>query len=774
MIRLSLVFTLLTLVSIQSIAATTKLTCRADTAANFVNTCPPDVVFRVAMQDGTNLDDLNLSNLLSISLFDLGARDIVKIVHTTTSPSISVAYYGVSKPSATGGVPKKLMVQISSWPNSSAVGISQMLSKGKPISKYEGNVFYNFSPEKNIANTCSLDSTSNASLSVLKCPTVSTSTSPNLVTSAVAASEYLELPTPVGGSLGNLNNLLNPPTPLFLTGFGVAVNTNLYKALQAAQMSKGMIPPSCVLGDTTTGACQPSLSSAVISGLFSKQGNVRSANKLIAGDNNQLFVNLYSTASSTQAATGIAFLNNPCGKRANSTVSDILHNLTFVDSNDETSSFFVQERTSHIAVSNWLNGLQSGYAIGVLPLSVVPSSTDNWNFVRINAQSPNFSPAGIYDPMNRIGISSGNYGFATTSFAISLLRADPTVNAAAKAFTDSLLKIFNTDLTGIAYLDGSNSDASGKQSAVQRVKSNNCSPLVAMNKGFEFKLNDNITYKDGTQTIHTKYLDGTSFQTVNKSIGTPVVTWGSDHITKTTTYYFADGTSNPVVSTVQPKISVSYALDKQTISTTYGDGYSTSQTNNATGNVETWGVDRVTKTTTYNFPNGGANTVSASVPGTQLSTPAPTYNGDTQTVKMRYFDGKPDASATFKGAGNTTFSSDGGTKTTVYTFPDATTNTITLVGTRKVDIVSYTMTSYSITAKFTFADGTTNTKVTSSAYKEIANTSYDTDKQSIKVMYMDGTMHTFINIATSSAVISGAGGSTVTRYYFADGTFNDM
>jgi hypothetical protein len=39
---------------------------------------------------------------------------------------------------------------------------------------------------------------------------------------------------------------------------------------------------------------------------------------------------------------------------------------------------------------------------------------------------------------------------------------------------------------------------------------------------------------------------------------------------------------------------------------------------------------------------------------------------------------------------------------------------------------------------------------------------------------MDGTMHTFINIATSSAVISGAGGSTVTRYYFADGTFNDM
>jgi len=768
---LFLALALLSLAGSPSFAATKAtvptLTCRTDTAANFVNTCAPDVVFRVTMQDGTNLDDLNLSNLLPISLFDAGAGNIVKIVHTTASPSNSVAYYGISKPSATGGVAKKLMVQISSWPNSSAVGISQMLSKGSPTALFAGNVFYNFSPEKNIANTCTVDNTSSISLPVLKCPAVSTSTSPNLVISAVAASEFLALPAPAGGSLGKIDKLLNSPTPLFLTGFGVAVNTNLYKALQAANQSKGMIPPSCALGDTTTGACQPSVNSAVITSLFSKQGSVRSANGLITGDKTSLFVNTYSPASSTQAATGIAFLNTPCGnfKRPNNTVPN---NLTFVDSSDSTPTFFVQSQSSHIGVSNWLNGVQSGYAIGVLPLSAVPSSTDSWNYVRINAQSPNFSLSGNNDPKNRIGISSGGYGFATTSFAISLLGDNPTV----KAFVNALQNIANTDLTGISYLDGSNSDFSGKQSAVTRVQSNNCSPLVTMNKGLAFQLNDNITYKDGTETITTKYLDGTSFQTVKKAVGTPVVTWASDHITKTTTYSFADGTTNSVQSVVQPTVSTAYAVDKQVINTSYGDGYSTSQTNTATGSpVVTWGLDRVTRTTTYAFPNGGSNPIVEVVPGVAVSTP--TYNGDTQSVKMHYSDGGSDTVVTFKGTPRTAYSSDGGTKTTVYTFPDKTTNSVTLTGTAKVDS-TYTMAYYEIKSTFTFADGSTNIKISQSSAKSVTNTSYLVDKQFIKVLYLDGAMHTFTNTATSSAVVQGSDGSAVTRYYFADGTFNDV
>ena len=92
-LSLSLSLALLILASFQSIAATKAtaptLTCRTDTAANFVNTCAPDVVFRVTMQDGMNLDDMGLSNLLALSLFDTGAINIVKIVHTTVSPSNS-------------------------------------------------------------------------------------------------------------------------------------------------------------------------------------------------------------------------------------------------------------------------------------------------------------------------------------------------------------------------------------------------------------------------------------------------------------------------------------------------------------------------------------------------------------------------------------------------------------------------------------------------------------------------------------------------------------
>jgi hypothetical protein len=231
-------------------AAVPALACRTDAPANFVNTCSPDVVFRVSTQDGTNLDDLSLGSLLPLSLFDTAASKVVKIVTTTAQSSDSIAYFGISKPSVTGGSAKRLMVQLTSWPNSSAVGISQMLSKGSPAKGFTGNVFYNFSPEKNIANTCSVDTlTSTDSLPVLKCPTVSTSTLPNLVISAVAPGEFLALPAPTRGSLGKINKLLNPPTPLFLTGFGVAVNMHLYKALQAANQSMGLIPSSCVSGD---------------------------------------------------------------------------------------------------------------------------------------------------------------------------------------------------------------------------------------------------------------------------------------------------------------------------------------------------------------------------------------------------------------------------------------------------------------------------------------------------------------------------------------------
>jgi hypothetical protein len=54
--------------------------------------------------------------------------------------------------------------------------------------------------------------------------------------------------------------------------------------------------------------------------------------------------------------------------------------------------------------------------------------------------------------------------------------------------------------------------------------------------------------------------------------------------------------------------------------TTYGDGFSSTATNTATGNTVTWAADNVTRTTTYTFANGGSNAVVATVPAV-ASTP---------------------------------------------------------------------------------------------------------------------------------------------------------
>ncbi len=67
-----------------------------------------------------------------------------------------------------------------------------------------------------------------------------------------------------------------------------------------------------------------------------------------------------------------------------------------------------------------------------------------------------------------------------------------------------------------------------------------------------------------------QYSDGTSVTNKATSVD---VTWGVDHITKITTFSFADGTSNPIVSTVPGIVtSIIYSIDTESIVTTYGDG----------------------------------------------------------------------------------------------------------------------------------------------------------------------------------------------------------
>jgi len=138
------------------------------------------------------------------------------------------------------------------------------------------------------------------------------------------------------------------------------------------------------------------------------------------------------------------------------------------------------------------------------------------------------------------------------------------------------------------------------------------------------------TYSGPVQTIH--YSDGSA---VTNNASSSSASWASDHVTKTTSYTYANGGANTAVETVTPTAGTpSYSINTQTITSTYGDGYTSTATNTATSSPITWASDHITKTTTYTFANGGTNPVVATVNPT-VSTPALTaavYSGDWATV----------------------------------------------------------------------------------------------------------------------------------------------
>ena len=84
------------------------------------------------------------------------------------------------------------------------------------------------------------------------------------------------------------------------------------------------------------------------------------------------------------------------------------------------------------------------------------------------------------------------------------------------------------------------------------------------------------TYVANVEVVN--YSNGTSVTNVATSAP---VTWADDHITKTITYTFDDNTTNPVVSVVPGISSVFYSVNSETVFTKYGDGTTSSTTNTA-------------------------------------------------------------------------------------------------------------------------------------------------------------------------------------------------
>ena len=128
------------------------------------------------------------------------------------------------------------------------------------------------------------------------------------------------------------------------------------------------------------------------------------------------------------------------------------------------------------------------------------------------------------------------------------------------------------------------------------------------------------SYSGSSQTVTYKFADGTTNAVVNSSTGNSV-TWATDHVTKTTRYKFADGTTNSVVTNIPGTVgSPTYSGSVETKVTTYGDGATSTAVFNATSNSISWGTDHVTKTTQYKFSDGTSNSVATTIQPT-YSTP---------------------------------------------------------------------------------------------------------------------------------------------------------
>lgn len=385
-------------------------------------------------------------------------------------------YYGMSNPTYTGTSQPLLVVYNST--NGSFAGIGELIYNGAPASSpwFESKIL-----------------TLGASGTALSCnlttaPYTCTSTDGSkdafvqidMALSDVQPSEgYPGVITPGVGSNLSLNQLVIANTGL--EGFGVAVNPALYVALQIAQ---GLAPAGTtapVLG----AAAQPNLQSVDVTSLFSEQGAIKSAADLLQNsDATPITVVERTFDSGSQAATDIYFMNNVCG---NVGFAGALSPVSIGDGgaaglNPGLYNVLQESQTPNVKAD--LTGTATaGYAVGVLSLTAVPAQTaTNWQFVKLDGVSPNYSAAGVVDAKQRNAFASGAYKFAVDMSA-SYRKTTAAANLAMnKAVVAGLQNSALHNLAGIAYLDNpaGTYTAGGQQARYDR-NANNCSPLVDVN-----------------------------------------------------------------------------------------------------------------------------------------------------------------------------------------------------------------------------------------------------------------------------------------------------
>jgi len=389
--------------------------------------------------------------------------DVVKIA----GPNGSVGYLGTSN-SALGSVP---FLVIYNSTNGSAAGLNQLLSTAATPTEAEANVLA-------LSATCTAP-TGAAGTWAASCST-SAVREIDMALSDVFASEFGS-----SGSLGSgagyltLSGIKSPiaAKSTGLEGFGVITNAALYNALLAQNVTEGILPASCssaTAPSASTGVCQPSLRSRDYAALVTKgSGWDSQVISGVAGVNTTVYRR--DELSGTQAASNIFFLNNVCGQlgfggkltpaRASDSVAGV---LSFV------------EAASTGAVETGVAGA-TGYGLGVVSTGEkdhADVATNNYWYVKLDGQSPNYLPNGTLDTTHKVNMLNGDYTFATemAAYVRNTVAGKAAIVAAAVA-SDMQDSTKNPGgLNGIGYLDAPLSWPDGVQSKFSR-GGNNCAPL---------------------------------------------------------------------------------------------------------------------------------------------------------------------------------------------------------------------------------------------------------------------------------------------------------
>lgn len=270
----------------------------------------------------------------------------------------------------------------------------------------------------------------------------------------------------VPGQVGKWAPASFPAETIAMQGFGVVVNTPLYKALQARDIAAGRLASACQ--DDASAACQPTIFSADYRGLIT--GKITSAAQLGLADA-PITVNRRPDASGTQAASTLYFANLGARVAKTPLVDGSIDELVIggdKNNNDATinGTVSVTPRSGTGDVASAISAETSNYALGVVSLDgglrsagkpLDTASANNIRFVKLDGYSPDANSAGTgFDSKLRTSLQAGypmSYEFVTLKSAklagnyleianlISGGLKDPAANLTGMAYIGS------TDLT---------------------------------------------------------------------------------------------------------------------------------------------------------------------------------------------------------------------------------------------------------------------------------------------------------------------------------------